>query len=499
MIRKLLTIDGGGVRGVIVLQFLTHLEEHLGCKSCEYFDGFAGTSTGALIAVLLSSGKLWAKEILDQVYSLENIQKIFTRGYLDWILGNSQVSCKYTDIEKNLFIQKYIRMNISDNPNTSLYQLNHRVLIPAYNVITRQPILFRNYFNCPIYNLEQVCNATTAAPSYFPMVKIDGCLVTPDNPDLLNNNNIWTQSHTSSTTITATQAASQTEAQAATESTTTQAKAQTATQTAEQASQTEVQASTQASTQVTTQVTSAILQNNTFQLQSGSNYFPNLTDNCPMTCCQLPIIDSCTLVVNEPVLPVESGNVGNSDCLLFHDIGKRDIQVPSLDKSDSCLLSSGHDSVKSSCPTKNVKREKTESMWAIDGGVFANNPSELFYLDCLRLYPDSDLLLLSIGTGITKSTITLSSPSNIGGYGWLFRDDIIGLLMDGEQVATHQRMKVLADLHGHQYLRINGYLEHASLFLLDNVTLSNYQALIQIGTCWWEMYREKLTVFLKTN
>jgi uncharacterized protein len=70
--RKLLALDGGGIRGVLTLEVLAALEEKLkeatkgGNDFClgNYFDYIAGTSTGAIIAAGLALG-LSAQELLD--------------------------------------------------------------------------------------------------------------------------------------------------------------------------------------------------------------------------------------------------------------------------------------------------------------------------------------------------------------------------------------------------------------------------------------------------
>ena len=63
---RILSIDGGGIRGILPAKILTELEErYLGAKSAgDYFDLIAGTSTGGIIALALSMG-LRAKEILN--------------------------------------------------------------------------------------------------------------------------------------------------------------------------------------------------------------------------------------------------------------------------------------------------------------------------------------------------------------------------------------------------------------------------------------------------
>lgn len=59
--RKLLTIDGGGIRGMLSVEVLARIEQILRdahddqqLKLCDYFDYIAGTSTGAIIAAALA-------------------------------------------------------------------------------------------------------------------------------------------------------------------------------------------------------------------------------------------------------------------------------------------------------------------------------------------------------------------------------------------------------------------------------------------------------------
>ncbi|MDQ6700384.1 MAG: patatin-like phospholipase family protein, partial [Acidobacteriota bacterium] len=61
--KKLLALDGGGIRGVIALEVLERVEEILRKKLArpdavlaDYFDYIAGTSTGAIIATCLALG-----------------------------------------------------------------------------------------------------------------------------------------------------------------------------------------------------------------------------------------------------------------------------------------------------------------------------------------------------------------------------------------------------------------------------------------------------------
>src|SRR3546814_4474972 len=60
---RVLTIDGGGIRGVFAASFLAEIEDTLGGKLSDHFDLISGTSTGGIIALGLCMG-LSAREIL---------------------------------------------------------------------------------------------------------------------------------------------------------------------------------------------------------------------------------------------------------------------------------------------------------------------------------------------------------------------------------------------------------------------------------------------------
>ncbi len=51
---KVLSIDGGGIKGLYSSRILEHFEDKFECHIAEYFDLICGTSTGGLIALGLS-------------------------------------------------------------------------------------------------------------------------------------------------------------------------------------------------------------------------------------------------------------------------------------------------------------------------------------------------------------------------------------------------------------------------------------------------------------
>ena len=54
--RRILSIDGGGVRGIIPAVLLASLEQRTGRRARESFDFVAGTSTGAVLAAGIAAG-----------------------------------------------------------------------------------------------------------------------------------------------------------------------------------------------------------------------------------------------------------------------------------------------------------------------------------------------------------------------------------------------------------------------------------------------------------
>jgi len=57
MRRRILSIDGGGIRGVFPVSFLAHIESELSLPTvADYFDLVAGTSAGGIIALGLGLG-----------------------------------------------------------------------------------------------------------------------------------------------------------------------------------------------------------------------------------------------------------------------------------------------------------------------------------------------------------------------------------------------------------------------------------------------------------
>ena len=156
---NILSLDGGGVRGTILLHQLVELENQLGDKICNKFDLLSGTSTGGIIVALLACGYS-AKEVLD--FYLENSSKIFKREFLRLGLFRS----KYSDKNLNRLLKEHLKdKKISD--------LNCDIIIPSYNVEKRMKYLFKSSGKID-YNLFDVVRSSASAQSFFPPYKING-------------------------------------------------------------------------------------------------------------------------------------------------------------------------------------------------------------------------------------------------------------------------------------------------------------------------------------
>lgn len=80
--KRILAIDGGGIRGIIPLCFLIELEKQLKVRSRDFFSLMAGTSTGSIISGALGMG-LTAEETL-QIY-IDLNDRVFQFNPLEWI------------------------------------------------------------------------------------------------------------------------------------------------------------------------------------------------------------------------------------------------------------------------------------------------------------------------------------------------------------------------------------------------------------------------------
>ena len=177
--KKILTLDGGGVRGAITLEILAKIEELLREQTggdenfvlADYFDYISGTSIGAIIAVTLSLG--WPVNKIRAIY-LDNPKQIFSKSSLFKRLYHS-----YSNKKLGEKLRKYI------GAETTLGSKDIKTLLMIImrNSTTNSPWPITNNpqakFNQAGVNgrntdipLWQLVRASTAAPTYYPPEKI---------------------------------------------------------------------------------------------------------------------------------------------------------------------------------------------------------------------------------------------------------------------------------------------------------------------------------------
>lgn len=178
--KKLLALDGGGIRGVITLEVLGKMEEILRKKTsdpdlvlADYFDYVAGTSTGAIIAACLALGM-----------SVANVRKFYLESGPAMFSRAGILQRYYYKFEQDALTDKLQEVL---GPYTTLgsEKLQTLLMVVMRNATTDSPWPVSNNpsakynvstlddcnLNIPLW---QLVRASTAAPTYFPpeLVKV---------------------------------------------------------------------------------------------------------------------------------------------------------------------------------------------------------------------------------------------------------------------------------------------------------------------------------------
>lgn len=180
---RILSIDGGGIRGIIPARFLCELEAEVSrqqgtpIRLCDYFDLICGTSTGGIIAIGLGLG-MSAKDIAN-LYQ-ENAQRIFGHSnFLFNMYRSARQIVRSKHSNKGLSdILKAAFAPYSSDGNTQLGHALTRLAIPAYSASLGRPVVFKTPhlpnltrdYRMPAF---QVALATSAAPTYFSAQSFD--------------------------------------------------------------------------------------------------------------------------------------------------------------------------------------------------------------------------------------------------------------------------------------------------------------------------------------
>ncbi len=181
--RKMLALDGGGIRGLMTARVLVRLEELLaervagGSKKfrlCDYFDYIGGTSTGAIIAAALARG-MSTEELLS--FYMDFGKKAFTRRN---IFARWKSLYEGGELEKKLkeVFGRKTRLHPADLRTLLLVVTRNLSTDSAWPISSNPDAMFndpeKSYFNLD-FPLYQVVRASTAAPVFFPpeVIEVD--------------------------------------------------------------------------------------------------------------------------------------------------------------------------------------------------------------------------------------------------------------------------------------------------------------------------------------
>lgn len=162
---RILSLDGGGVRGVVSLSLLSHLKQGTGINYRDDFDIYAGTSTGSIIAVALACG-MDVNEILTAYKKLS--AEVFSDGSR-WSIFKPEYS--HDKLKHNI---EKILQSCGQSPDVLVRDLPKKIIITTVNLDDKTVNRWRMDF---IENITpdggniKVVDAileSTAAPTYFP-------------------------------------------------------------------------------------------------------------------------------------------------------------------------------------------------------------------------------------------------------------------------------------------------------------------------------------------
>lgn len=174
---RILSVDGGGIRGLISVLTIAEIEKRLGervgkeVRMADYFHLFAGTSTGGLIALALTSPKRVSAAELASFYT-EDGPRIFHRG-----LGQELGSLWGLSGPK--YSLAPLREAVERRLGTSkISEATRDLLVTSYDMTHSEPYFFKRWraLERPERNfpIAEAALATSAAPTYFPSHGLKG-------------------------------------------------------------------------------------------------------------------------------------------------------------------------------------------------------------------------------------------------------------------------------------------------------------------------------------
>ena len=174
--KTILSLDGGGIRGLISAKILAEIEELSGQPIHQLFDLIVGTSTGGILAAGLARpqsgrvGPVPAKKLVE-LYSKRG-RDIFSRSFWKGVTSLGGYSDEKYDAAP---LENILKKMLDD---TELKDTMVDIVVTSYDIERRKPYLFktRKARAKPLgrnHLLRHVARATSAAPTYFETLLLD--------------------------------------------------------------------------------------------------------------------------------------------------------------------------------------------------------------------------------------------------------------------------------------------------------------------------------------
>jgi hypothetical protein len=166
---RVLSIDGGGIRGIIPALVLAELELRTARRVFELFDLIAGTSTGGILAcALCAPDPLPARELI-ALYEDQG-PEIFDRSVWQRVRsGEGLLDEKYDAAALDRALARYL-------PDKKLSEAKPDLIVPAYDTAAPGPYFFKTRrareSAADDHPLSVVARATAAAPTYFEPLRV---------------------------------------------------------------------------------------------------------------------------------------------------------------------------------------------------------------------------------------------------------------------------------------------------------------------------------------
>lgn len=175
--KRILALDGGGIKSIITLRILEYIEQKTGKKTGDYFDYITGSSSGGLLSLYLSipsenDPKVSRHSATDVIEILKNDSKIiFKKKLASKIFGQ-----KLVQIFRPAYHNKNIEAMMSARfKNLKVKDATTNILVTTFDTQENLPVEFTNYtkYYQDAY-MREVAIGTSVAPFYLsPLVYHD--------------------------------------------------------------------------------------------------------------------------------------------------------------------------------------------------------------------------------------------------------------------------------------------------------------------------------------